>query len=314
MSTPHSAFMPSSEVGLGDTSFHSDVNDFGATDIDTSVPLGDANVFSDQPPEMYFEKPADEVAPPPETIYSLIRPAFAECLGSAVFIFVACGSAMTTVKYQTPGSVAIGIALTFGFTIFVLCFTIGHISGGHLNCVVSFSFALLGKITPLRALLYFLAQFIGGLVGAGFLKAVTPQLWWNSCFASNFVAENATVAHAFWIEFFLTGILMLVICAATDSNKSNQTLVPLAIGVTITCCHMVGIPLTGTSLNPTRSFASAAVASGIVGCEHVWANHVVFWFAPLLGGISSSFLYEYVFHDGGRKFDNLVNQYRAKLK
>jgi MIP family channel proteins len=220
---------------------------------------------------------------------------------------------MTTVGYQTPGSTAIGIALTFGFTIFVLCFAIGHISGGFINCVVTLSFVLLKKISIKRGIIYFVMQFFGMLVGAGFLKAVTPSAWWNSCFASNFVAANATAAHAFWIEFFLTGILMLVICAASDEAKSNQVLVPLAIGVTITCCHMVGIPLTGTSLNPTRSFASAAAASGVPGCEKAWDYHIIFWAAPLLGGVAASFLYEYVFLDGGRKIDSLIAMYRNKI-
>lgn len=114
-----------------------------------------------------------------ETIRGLLRPAGAELIGSALFVFIACGSAMTTVGFQIKGNAAIGIALTFGFTIFVLAYTIGHISGGHLNFAVTFTFCLLRKISILKCGLYFLAQFFGGLIGIGFLKLITPLSWWN---------------------------------------------------------------------------------------------------------------------------------------
>jgi glycerol uptake facilitator-like aquaporin len=125
--------------------------------------------------------------------------------------------------------------------------------------------------------MYFLAQFIGGLIGIGFLKLITPKPWWSSCFANNFVHEDLTVGHAFVAEFILTFLLMWVVMAACDTTKSNQTLVPFAIGCAVFVCHMVGIPITGCSINPTRSFASAAAASGVPGCETAWKNHWVFW-------------------------------------
>lgn len=98
-----------------------------------------------------------------ESIRSLLRPAGAELLGSALFVFVACGAGMTTVNYQTVGNTTIGIALTFGITIFVLAFMIGHISGGHLNFAVTFTFCILRKISILKCIIYFLAQWIGGM-------------------------------------------------------------------------------------------------------------------------------------------------------
>ena len=197
-------------------------------------------------------------------------------IGSALFVFIACGSAMTTVGYNVQGVAIIGIALTFGFTIFVLCYTIGHISGGHLNFAVTFTFAVLRKISILKAGLYFLAQFFGGLIGIGFLKLITPHKWWVSCFASNVVNSQLTVGHAFVAEFILTFMLMWVVMAACDSSKSNQTLVPLAIGMAVFIAHMIGIPIDGCSINPTRTFASAAAASGVDGCD-AWAKHWVFW-------------------------------------
>ena len=138
-----------------------------------------------------------------ETFRSLLRPASAELVGSAFFVFIACGSAMGTVKFQTPGNQIIGISLTFGLTIFTLAYTIGHISGGHLNFAVTFTFCLLRKISILKCILFFLAQFIGGLIGIGFLKLIVPLAWWKSCFAANFVHPELTVGKfkhekSFW--------------------------------------------------------------------------------------------------------------------
>jgi len=238
----------------------------------------------------------------------------AEFLASAIFVFVSCGCGINAADtFKTPGSQVIAISLCFGVTIFVLAFMIGHISGGHMNPVVSVCFVLLRKISPLRGIMYVVAQFFGMLIGVAFLRACTPsEKFGTGCFAANFVHEGLTNGEAFLSEIILTFFLMMTICAATDSNKSNQTLVPLAIGFAITCCHLMSMPLTGTSLNPTRSFASAAVASNVPGCEFVWGAHWVFWFGPFFGGILGSVLYEFVFHDGGAKFESLIGMYRRR--
>jgi len=254
-------------------------------------------------------------APMPQTIIvheslrSLVRPALAELLGSAMFIFIACGAGMTTIRYQSTGAQTIGIALTFGFSIFAIAYSIGHISGGHLNFAVTFTFAILRKISLLKCIIFFLAQWLGGLIGIGFLKLVTPKPWWVSCFALNHIHDELTQGHAFITEFILTFFLMLVIMAACDSNKSNQTLVPLAIGMAVFCAHMIALPITGCSINPTRSFASAAAASGLDECPHAWDGHWVFWFAPLSGAATAGLLYEYCFLEGGYKIDALIDQY-----
>jgi len=246
-----------------------------------------------------------------ETLRGLLRPAAAELVGSALFVFTACGAAMTTSlgSSYTVGAGTIGIALAFGMCIFVLAYSIGHVSGGHLNFAVTFTFAVLRKISILKCVLYFLAQFIGGLIGIGFLKLVTPISWWKSCFATNFIHSELSTGHAFITEFILTFFLMFVVMAACDSNKSNQTLVPFAIGMAVFCAHMIGIPITGCSINPTRSFASSAAASGWEECPNAWQGHWVFWFGPILGAVVAGFLYDYCFLEGGYKVDMLIDQY-----
>lgn len=112
-----------------------------------------------------------------ETLRGLLRPAMAELLGSALFVFVACGFASSAGSAWTTGAATIGIAFSFGMSIFILAYSIGHISGGHLNFAVTLTFAVLRKISILKCILYFFAQFCGGLIGIGFLKAVTPKSW-----------------------------------------------------------------------------------------------------------------------------------------
>jgi MIP family channel proteins len=248
---------------------------------------------------------SDEVAPVyAETVKSLIPAMMAEFIGSALFIFIACGAAMTTTNFKTTGTLQMGIALTFGWTIIVIAWSIGHISGGHLNFAVTFSFVVLRKITVLRGIMYFIGQFFGGLVGIGLLKLVTPQEYLKSCFASNMLQVDINPGQALLIEAIMTGFLLFVVNAAADNSKSNQTFVPVAIGFAITACHLVGLPITGCSINPTRSFASAAAASNVPGCD-VWTHHWVFWLGPLMGGAAMSLVYEFIFLDEGSKLKGL---------
>jgi len=148
---------------------------------------------------------------------------------------------------------------------------------------VTFTFCVLRKISILKCVLYFFAQWLGGMVGIGFLMLITPAVWWKSCFAANFVQPDLTAGHAFVTEFILTFFLMFVVMAACDSSKSNQTLVPFAIGMAVFVCHMIAIPITGCSINPTRSFASSVAASAAqaMGCDP-WASHWVFWFGKTI--------------------------------
>jgi glycerol uptake facilitator-like aquaporin len=102
--------------------------------------------------------------------------------------------------------------------------------------------------------------------------------------------------------------------SACDSSKSNQTLVPFAIGMAVFIAHMIALPITGCSINPTRTFASSAAASGLSQCPNAWQDHWVFWFAPILGAATAGVVYEYCFHEGGYKVDMLIDQYSAKAQ
>jgi MIP family channel proteins len=254
---------------------------------------------------------SDPVGHEEDTFKALLRPAAAEFLGSFFFIFVAVGSAMNIGgTFITQGTVQIGIALAFGFTIFAIAFSIGHISGGHLNCAVTLAFVVTRKISVKRGLLYFGGQFFGGLIGAAFLKWLTPAAMQTSCMASNDLGQSVSIWDGFGVEFACTFFLLLVVSAASDSQKSNTTLVPLAIGYAVAVCHLMALPITGCSINPTRSFASAFVSIGTTGCGRVWTNHWIFWIAPLLGGLAGAWTYHLLFFGGG-PFDNLISMYSS---
>jgi MIP family channel proteins len=245
-----------------------------------------------------------------DKLVDILVPSLAEFVASAFFVFLACGAGMNTVNFAFyAGSVQVQISLAFGFMITALAFAIGHLSGGHINCAVTFAFVVSGRISPLKGLGYFLGQLFGGIVGAICLKALMPQSFWPSCFAANFVQADAP-GTAFLLELVLTFFLLFVVSSATDSTKQLKDLTPLAVGLCIYCCHMVGVPVTGTSINPTRSFASAVVSTNVPGCENVWQYHWIFWFAPLLGGAMATYVYQFAFAQAWG--ESLEGNYKAQ--
>jgi len=251
-----------------------------------------------------------------DTFRNILPAAIAEFVGCIFFILIAVGSAMSTqTKFTLPGTVTIGIAFSFGFTIFAIAFAIGHISGGHLNSALTLAFVVRGKISWRRGLLYFIAQVTGSIVGGLLLVGLMPHTFQVNCFASNVKGEGVSVGQALGWEILLTFFLLFVVGAAVDSFKSNQIMVPLAIGMAITVCHFVAIPLTGTSLNPTRSLASAIAASASPDfpCTAVWEDHWIFWIGPSIGAMLGLSVYDLLsFYSLGAhaKGENLTQMYR----
>jgi len=251
-----------------------------------------------------------------ESWKTIFPAAIAEFVGCTFFILIAVGSAMSTqTKFTLPGTVTIGIALAFGFTIFAIAYTIGHISGGHLNCALTLAFVVRGKIGWRRGLAYFVAQFSGSVLGGLLLVGLMPNAFQVNCFASNVLGSGVSPGQALGWEILLTFFLLFVVGAAVDSFKSNQIMVPLAIGMAITVCHFVAIPITGTSLNPTRSIASAiaATVSPFYDCNSVWSDHWIFWIGPCIGAICGLSVYDllsYYSLGAHGKGENLTKMYR----
>ena len=140
------------------------------------------------------------------------------------------------------------------------------------------------QIGVLKGLLYVVAQCLGAIVGAGILAILIPgEAGTNSL-------TNVSAGQGFGIEFIITMVLVLVVfAAAADENNSGSVKgsAPLAIGLSITTCHLFAIPLTGSSMNPARTLGPSVVFNS-------WANHWVYWVGPILGGITAALIYQLV--------------------
>jgi len=168
--------------------------------------------------------------------------------------------------------------------------TIGHLSGGLINPVVSIALMATRKISILEGVFYTLAQFLGGILGAALLCGLTPsQIHRDLGVTAPAKTFGVNEAQAFGIEFILTFMLVFTIFATTDPGKEHRGYeIPLSIGLCVFICHVVGIPLTGCSMNPARSFGPALIINS-------WKYHWVYWVGPIPGGIMAALLYEHVF-------------------
>ena len=203
----------------------------------------------------------------------------AECLGTFVLVFVACG-----VAGQTGGALGVTSA-AFGLVIVAMAYSIGNVSGCHINPAVSIAMLCAKKMTMKDFIGYVVAQFVGAIAGAGVLQLVVKdatKLGTNALY-------NGDALASFIIEAVLTCIFVLAILGVT-SKKENSNIAGLVIGGALTLVHLLGINFTGTSVNPARSFGPALIAGNLSG---IW----VFLLAPLVGGILAAVIYSFLAKD-----------------
>jgi aquaporin Z len=231
----------------------------------------------------------------------MVRKFFAELLGTFILVFFAVGVATLMFGFKFDGgSVAAGVvatAFTFGLVLMALAYVLGPISGAHVNPAVTMGAVLAGRITGLEAILYWVAQFIGGILGALLLWAVFNQspLYHRSIQGLGTDGYgSASLIHingggAFLVEVILTATFVFMILGVT-SKYGNATVAGVVIGLTLTVIHLIGIPITGTSVNPARSLGPALVVGG-QALSQVW----LFIVAPLVGGIVAAVVYRLIF-------------------
>ena len=224
---------------------------------------------------------------------SLLKKMIAECIGTFVLVFVACGVAMAT------GGTLVGTALAFGLVIVAMAYSIGRISGCHINPAVSLALFIRKKMSFEEFCGYVIAQVVGGFLGAlaifGIFKMAGVQLPGDAC--NYIVGWNGTditaggVFGALIAEVILTFIFVYVILNATDEEAGNSKIAGLIIGLTLTLVHLVGICLTGTSVNPARSIATAFGALIYNGDAAALAQVWIFIVAPLAGGALAALVF-----------------------
>ena len=200
----------------------------------------------------------------------------AECIGTAVLTLLGCGTAVF-LGCGTPAGV-VGTAIAFGLAVVAMAYTIGGISGCHINPAITLGVVLSGRMSWKDACGYWVGQFIGGIVGAAILAWICANSNFQMGGANGLAGVNGPWAGVL-VEVVATFIFVLVVLGATDEKKGAGNFAGLAIGLSLILIHLVCINLTGTSVNPARSLGPALFVGG-EALSNVW----VFICAPLVGG------------------------------
>ena len=212
---------------------------------------------------------------------------FAECIGTMVLTLLGCGTAVF-VGCGTPAGV-VGTAIAFGLAVVAMAYTIGGISGCHINPAITLGVALSGRMSWKDACGYWVGQVVGGIVGAAILFLIVkvtgaPGAMGDPAgLGTNGVANAGGPGGAFLVEVIATFIFVLVVLGATDGKVGAGKPAGLAIGLSLILIHLVCINLTGTSVNPARSIGPALFVGGDA-LKDLW----VFIVAPLVGGALSA--------------------------
>lgn len=211
----------------------------------------------------------------------------AEFVGTLILVVLAVGTAIFAGKFVGD----IGIALAFGFALLALVYMIGPISGCHVNPAVTLGMVLSRRMSPIAGVLYWVAQFAGGIIGALLLHWVASAVreplgggpFSRKSFGTPGWGKNSdlliSASGAFLVEIILTAVLVLVVLGTTHGT-GDKPVAGIAIGAVLTAIHLVGIPLTGTSVNPARALGPALFADNNA-LSQVW----LFIVAPLCGAI-----------------------------
>ena len=218
-----------------------------------------------------------------------VRKLVAEALGTACLVFFAVGTATLSFGYGLTGaSTSAGVVTTafaFGLVLLALAYALGPISGCHVNPAVTLGFLVARRIPLAEAVGYWVAQIVGAIVGAGILRAMFEGA--DGVGGQSMVHRGA--AGAFLAEVVLTFLFVFVVLTVTRKAAWPQ-LGGVAIGLALTTVHLIGIPLTGTSVNPARSIGPALYVAG-PALSQLW----LFILAPLIGGaiaaVASTYLY-----------------------
>ena len=242
------------------------------------------------------------------TFYPMPQRLTAEFLGTLWLVFGGCGSAVLAAKVLiTAGASPInlgigllGVALAFGLTVLTMAYAIGHISGCHLNPAVSVGLCVAGRFPASALLPYIIAQLLGALAAAGLLFLIasgSPTFTIDpnaaGAFASNgFDARSPggySMVSCLIAEVLLTFFFLLIILGSTDP-RAPAGFAPLAIGLSLTLIHLIGIPVTNLSVNPARS-TGPALFVGAPALAQLW----LFWLAPLAGALLAGLTYRFLF-------------------
>jgi len=226
---------------------------------------------------------------------SLTKRSAAEFIGTFWLVLGGCGSAVLAAAFPNVGIGFLGVALAFGLTVLTMAFTIGHISGCHLNPAVSVGLTVGGRFKSAELLPYIAAQVLGAIVAAAllyFIASGKPGFDLSGGLASNGYGEHSPGGYSMLsglvTEIVMTAMFLFIILGSTD-KRAPQGFAPIAIGLGLTLIHLISIPVTNTSVNPARSTGPALIVGGWALAQ-LW----MFWVGPMLGAVVGGLMYQAV--------------------
>nr|AAW80918.1 putative plasma membrane intrinsic protein [Astragalus membranaceus] len=249
----------------------------------------------------------DYTDPPPAPLidmaelasWSFYRAIIAEFIATLLFLYI---TVLTVIGYKSQsatdqcGGVGIlGIAWAFGGMIFVLVYCTAGISGGHINPAVTFGLFLARKVSLIRAVMYMVAQCLGAICGVGFVKAFQKSYYVKFGGGANELADGYNKGTGLAAEIIGTFVLVYTVFSATDPKRSARdshvpVLAPLPIGFAVFMVHLATIPITGTGINPARSFGAAVIYNK----DKAWDDQWIFWVGPFVGAAIAAFYHQFV--------------------
>ncbi|KAH7662646.1 aquaporin PIP protein [Dioscorea alata] len=255
----------------------------------------------------------DYTDPPPAPLidveelgkWSFYRAVIAEFIATLLFLYITVATVigykhMSDDKLGNPDAACsgvgiLGIAWAFGGMIFILVYCTAGISGGHINPAVTFGLFLARKVSLVRALLYMIAQCLGAICGVGLVKAFQKAFYNRYGGGANTLASGYSRGTGLGAEIIGTFVLVYTVFSATDPKRNARdshvpVLAPLPIGFAVFMVHLATIPITGTGINPARSFGAAVIYNK----DKAWDDQWIFWVGPFIGAAIAAIYYQFV--------------------
>lgn len=221
----------------------------------------------------------------------------AEMVGTAVLVLMGCGTAAALNCSISDTASVVGTAMAFGLAVVAMAYTIGGISGCHINPAITLGCLLTKRIGVKDACMYMIFQVIGAFIGSAILAILVSQISYAGTeTGANTLQSNVSVMGGLVAEIVFTCVFVLVVLGTTDSKKGAGNLAGLAIGLSLILVHLACIRITGTSVNPARSIAPAVFAGG-EALSQVW----IFIVGPFVGAAIAAGIWKVIGCDCGEK-------------
>ncbi len=235
----------------------------------------------------------------------------AEYLGTFILVFIGAGCVCADsylVKAGGQGLGLLGIAIAFGIVVVAIVYSLGYVSGAHINPAVTISMVMTSRMDVNTGIKYVFSQLAGASFAGFLLRILFPEALTGAFLGTCVLGPGVTVMQAILMETVVTFLLVFVVYATVIDKRATRTYAGFSIGMAVLFGVMVGGPISGGSLNPARVFGPA-FASGHFN------NHYVWWIGPIAGGILAGFVYEYLFAEEKHEslFDKILEKPRNLL-